>query len=48
MKNYNVDMLRQKATDIRRAQRVLAGYAAMGKEEFLADDTIVSSAKYQL
>jgi uncharacterized protein YutE (UPF0331/DUF86 family) len=48
MKNYNVDMLRQKATDIRRAQRVLAGYAALDKDGFLADDTVVSSAKYQL
>lgn len=45
---YNVDMLRQKATDIRRAHKVVAGYAAMDKEGFQADDTIVSSAKYQL
>ncbi len=48
MKRYNIDLIRQKATDIRRARKVLDKYAAMTKEEFLSDDTVISSAKYQL
>lgn len=48
MKRYNIDLIRQKATDIRRARKVLDKYAAMTKEGFLSDDTVISSAKYQL
>lgn len=48
MKHYNIDLLVRKATDIRRAERLLKEYAGMGKEGFLRDETVVSSAKYQL
>lgn len=46
MKRYNIDLIRQKRTDIRRARKVLDKYAAMTKEGFLSDDTVISSAKY--
>lgn len=46
--HYNLELLRERATDIRRALKLLNRYALMPKEDYLGDETVVSSAKYQL
>lgn len=44
----NLELLRQKAADIRQALGLLRGYARIEQEKFLQDPTLISAAKYQL
>ncbi len=44
----NLDLVREKAADIRGALDLLRDYGARPREEFLADETMVSAAKYQV
>ena len=46
--NLNLDLLRQRAQDIRHAARVLAQYGKLPRQEFLADQTVVDACKYRL
>jgi len=44
----NLDLINKRAADIRKALQLLAKYAAIQEEEFLANETILAAAKYQL
>lgn len=44
----NLDLVREKAADIRGALDLLRDYGARPRKEFLADETMVSAAKYQV
>ncbi|MGQ9531359.1 MAG: type VII toxin-antitoxin system HepT family RNase toxin [Desulfotomaculales bacterium] len=44
----NQDLLGDRAADIRGALGLLRGYAALPRQAFLADQTVLSAAKYQL
>ena len=44
----NLDLIRQRAQEIRQATRQLQRYGNLPQEEFVADDTVVDAAKYRL
>lgn len=44
----NQDLLGDRAADIRGALGLLRGYAALPRQAFLADQTVLAAAKYQL
>ena len=44
----NLDLLRLRAQEIRRAANVLAGYSNLSREEFISDQLVVDAAKYRL
>jgi uncharacterized protein YutE (UPF0331/DUF86 family) len=44
----NLDLINKRAADIRKALQLLAQYATIQEEDFLADETILAAAKYQL
>ena len=44
----NLDLLRLRAQEIRRAANVLAGYSNLSREEFVSDQMMVDAAKYRL
>lgn len=44
----NVDLLRQRAQEIRSALMVLSGYGALPRDEFVASQQIIDAAKYRL
>ncbi|WP_066637307.1 type VII toxin-antitoxin system HepT family RNase toxin [Desulfolucanica intricata] len=46
--NLNIDMLQQKSADIAHSRKMLDKYGSMPRDKFLADETVVSAAKYQL
>ena len=45
---FNLDLLRLRAQEIRRAVSVLAGYSNLSREEFVSDQMVVDVAKYRL
>ena len=45
---FNLDLLRLRAQEIRRAANVLAGYSNLSQEEFVSDQMVVDAAKYRL
>ena len=44
----NLDLINRRVSDIRRALQLLAQYAAIPADDFLADETILGATKYQL
>ncbi|MTI80442.1 MAG: DUF86 domain-containing protein [Firmicutes bacterium] len=46
--NLNIDLLQQKSTDIIYARKLLNKYAKIPIRAFLADETVISAANYQL
>lgn len=46
--HLNLDLISKRTADIKQALQVLAGYAALAEDDFLADATTRSAAKYQL
>jgi uncharacterized protein YutE (UPF0331/DUF86 family) len=46
--NFNLDLLRQRGEEIRRAISILARHASLPQNDFVEDQTIVDAAKYRL
>ena len=44
----NLDLLKLRAQEIRRAANVLAEYSSLSQEEFVSDQMVVDAAKYRL
>jgi uncharacterized protein YutE (UPF0331/DUF86 family) len=44
----NLDLLRQRAQDIRNALAALSGYGALPQEQFLTSQQVIDAAKYRL
>jgi len=44
----NLDLINERAADIKSALQLLATYGSLPKHDFLANETILSAAKYQL
>lgn len=44
----NLDLLRQRAQEIRAALTILSGYSTLPREEFLASQQVIDAAKYRL